>query len=49
MYGLNHQLFIAKFRLQLKKAGKNTRPVSYNLNQIPYEYTAEVTNSRDWI
>ena len=34
----------AKFRLQLKKIGKTTRPFSYDLNQIPYEYTVEVTN-----
>ena len=24
--------------------GKTTRPVKYDLNQIPYEYTVEVTN-----
>ena len=24
--------------------GKTTRPVRYNLNQIPYEYAVEVTN-----
>ena len=35
---------IAKFRLKLKKVGKTTRPFSYNLNQIPYDYTVEVTN-----
>ena len=34
----------AKFRLKLKKIGKTTRPFSYDLNQIPYEYTVEVTN-----
>ena len=27
--------FIAKFRLKLKKVGKTTRPIRYNLNQIP--------------
>jgi len=31
-----HQLLIEKFRLELKKAGKTTRPARYNLNQIPY-------------
>ena len=36
--------FSAKFRLKLKKVGKNTRPFRYDLNQIPYDYTAEVTN-----
>ena len=28
-----------------KKVGKTTRPFSYDLNQIPYEYTVEVRNS----
>ena len=27
-----------------KKVGKTTRPFRYDLNQIPYDYTAEVTN-----
>ena len=30
--GSNHELFIAKFRLKLKKAGKTTRPFRYDLN-----------------
>ena len=38
------ELLIAKFRLKLKKVGKTTRPFRYNLNQIPYDYTVEVTN-----
>ena len=42
--GLDHDLLIAKFRLKLKKVGKSTRPLMYNLNQIPYDYTVEVTN-----
>ena len=33
-----------KFRLKLKKVGKTTRPFRYDLNQIPYDYTVEVTN-----
>ena len=28
----------------LKKVGKTTRPFRYDLNQIPYIYTVEVTN-----
>ena len=40
----NHQLLIVKFRLKLKKVGKTTRLVRYNLSQIPYEYTVEVMN-----
>ena len=28
----------------MKKVGKNTRPLRYGLNQIPYEYTVEVRN-----
>ena len=42
--GSDHELLIAKFRLTLKKVGKTTRPFRYDLNQIPYDYTAEVTN-----
>ena len=34
----------AKFRLKLKKVGKTTRPFRYDLNQIPHDYTVEVTN-----
>ena len=28
----------------LKKVGKSIRPFRYELNQIPYDYTVEVTN-----
>ena len=28
----------------MKKVGKTTRPFRYDLNQIPYYYTAEVRN-----
>ena len=28
----------------MKKVWKTTRPFRYDLNQIPYDYTAEVTN-----
>ena len=42
--GSGHELLIAKFRLNLKKVGKTTRPFSYDLNQIPYDYTVEMTN-----
>ena len=28
----------------MKKVGKTTRPFRYDLNQIPYKYTVEVTN-----
>ena len=30
--------------LNCKKVGKTTRPFRYELNQIPYDYTVEVTN-----
>ena len=43
-YGSNNELLIAKFRLKLKKIGKTTRQFRYGLNQIPYNYTGEVTN-----
>ena len=42
--GSDHELLIPKFRLELKKVGKTTRPFRYDLNQIPYEYTVEVRN-----
>ena len=42
--GSDHELLIAKFRLKLKKAGKTTRPLRYDLNQISYDYTLEVRN-----
>ena len=42
--GSDHELFIATFRLKLKKVGKTTRPFRYDLNQIPYDYTVDVTN-----
>ena len=48
----DYELLIAKSRLKLKKttsvcflSGKSTRPFRYDLNQIPYYYTVEVTNS----
>ena len=30
--------------MKSKKVGKTTRPFRYGLNQIPYDYTQEVTN-----
>ena len=30
--------------LKLKKVRKTTRPFSYDLNQIPYDYTEDVRN-----
>ena len=32
------------FRLKLKKVWKITRPFRYDLNQIPYDFTLQVTN-----
>ena len=42
--GSDQEIVIAKFRLKLKKVGKNTRPFRYDLNQTPYDYTVKVTN-----
>ena len=42
--GSDHELFIAKFRLKMKKEGKTTRLFKYDLNQIPCHYTVEVRN-----
>ena len=43
--GSDHELLIAKFRFKLKKVGKTTRPSRYDLNQISYDYTVELTNT----
>ena len=42
--GSDHEFLITKFRLKLKKVGKNNSPFRYDLNQIPYDYTVEVKN-----
>ena len=42
--GSDHELLIAKFKLQLIKLGKTTRPFRYDLDQISYDYTVEVRN-----
>ena len=42
--GSDHELLIAKFILKLKKVEKTTKPFRYDLNEIPYDYTVEVTN-----
>ena len=41
---LDHELCIEKFRFKLKKGGKITRPFRHDLNQIPCDYSMEVTN-----
>ena len=42
--GSDHELLIAKFRLKLRRVEKAIRAFRYDLNQIPYDYTVEVTN-----
>ena len=42
--GSDHEFLIAKFGFKLKKAGETTRPFRYDLNQIPFYYTVEMTN-----
>ena len=42
--GSDHELLIAKFKLALNKVGETTRPFRCDLNQIPFDYTVEVTN-----
>ena len=42
--GSDHELLIAKSILKLKKVGKTTRLLRYDLNQIPFNYTVELTN-----
>ena len=43
-YGSDHELLTAKFRLKLKKVGKTTRPLRYDLHQILHDYTVGVMN-----
>ena len=43
-FGSDHELFIAKFRLKLKKIGETTRLFRYDLNQILYDCTMEMRN-----
>ena len=42
--GSDHELLITKSRLKLNKVGETTRSFSYDINQIPYDYTVEVRN-----
>ena len=42
--GSDHGVLIVKFRLKLRKLEKTTRPFRYDQNQVPYNYTVEVTN-----
>ena len=42
--GSDHELLIAKFIPKLKKVKRTTRPFRYDLKQIPYDYTVEITN-----
>ena len=42
--GSDQELLIAKFRLKLKKVAKITRPFRYDLKQIPYDYTVDLTS-----
>ena len=42
--GSDHELFIGKFILKLKKVGKTTRPFRYELYKNPYDYTVKVRN-----
>ena len=42
--GSDNELHIAKFRLKLKKVGKTTRSLRYDLNRSLMNYRVEVTN-----
>ena len=43
--GSDHELPKVKFRLKLKTVGKTTTSFRYDLNQISYDYTVEMTNT----
>ena len=38
------EFLTAKFKLKLKKVGKTIRPFRFDLNEILYDDTVEVTN-----
>ena len=43
--GSDHELLpYCQIQIKLKKVGKTTGPFRYDLNQIPYDYTVEVSN-----
>ena len=42
--GSGHELLITKFRFKLKKVAKTIRLFRYDINQVPCNYTVEVTN-----
>ena len=42
--GSDHELIIAKFKIKLKKVEKTAKSFRYDLNQIPYDCTVEVTS-----
>ena len=42
-YVSDHEFLIAKFQFKLKNVEKTTGPITYDINQIPYDYTLEVT------
>ena len=42
--GSDHELFTVKFRLTLNKVEKIIRPIKYDLNKIPCDYTVKVTD-----
>ena len=42
--GSDHDSLLQNSLKLKKKIGKTTRPFKYDLNQIPYDYTVEVTN-----
>ena len=42
--GSGHELLITKFRFKLKKVAKTIRLFRYDTNQVPCNYTVEVTN-----
>ena len=42
--GSDHELLTAKLGLKLKKVGKTSRPIRYDINQIACDYTVEVRN-----
>ena len=47
--GIPFLVLLGGLKLKLKKVGKTSRPIRYDLNQILYDFTVEETNRFNWL
>ena len=45
--GSDHELLVGKIKIKLKKTGKIIGPTTYDLSNVPHEYTVKVKNRFD--